>query len=481
MAHPSDKRKNPGIKRSFLALPESLIGTQSYCVTIPEGIENLRALIDLLTLATQWFNWERSDGTEAKQTADAWRDALQLPFLQPGCDNMALPEFRLTVECGLEYSFDGVLWTPVQGWLANAANCFTGTPGADGADGLPGIDGADGLPGVDGQDGQNGSPGAPGAPGDPGIDGADGVCVDCTSEPVEGDTEDWEQQACAMALGLAQWMCDKCVSSIQIVKAAALLAKSLADQASDLLDAIPIFGAIVNNILDFAADMATKGDYDDIMGFINDPDFETQVACKLYCEFKDLSPQTLTVQAVTDACSVVANWAALLPPGAPLITFYGQAFGIWVTAVSGVEFHRHAAVHQDERSDDCALLCQDCAEEPPSACGDPLHFTAGTVNSILDNEDGTFTFNVSSVDAGGGTQYVAWGSRTDPNSQCCTYGGTSLASGFDLGSAVQGCGSSTEVVDGLGIGMCCHYFHIYKNSAITTPWTADITVGGDCP
>jgi len=110
MTHSRDTRKNPGIKRSFLPLPESIDGKQSYCVTIPDGLDNKKVLIDLLVMATWWFNWERSEGTLGKQTADAWRDTLNLPELNMCC--CPEPTNRRYNEDGeLEVSYDnGITW-----------------------------------------------------------------------------------------------------------------------------------------------------------------------------------------------------------------------------------------------------------------------------------------------------------------------------------------------------------------------------------
>jgi len=83
--HSYSDRKKPGIKRDFLDLPDTLEGEQSYCITIPGGLSNKLILIELLQMTTMWFNWQRTDGLEAKQTADAWRDILNLPELNMCC------------------------------------------------------------------------------------------------------------------------------------------------------------------------------------------------------------------------------------------------------------------------------------------------------------------------------------------------------------------------------------------------------------
>jgi hypothetical protein len=374
--------------------------------------------------------------------------------------------FRLNEDCVMEYTLDGENYIPVAGWVDNAATCFTGASGADGAQGDPG------TPGADGEDGEQGIPGTPGSPGADGADGADGVCIDCSSQDVEGDVEDWEQQACAMAMGLATWMTDKCVSSILIVKASALLAKSLADQATDLLDAIPIFGAIVNNIVDFAADMATKGDYDDIMGFISDPDFTTQVACKLYCEWRDLPSKTLTVDDVAAAGTVVVNWAATLAPGLPLITFYGQAFSLWLSAVSPVEAHRRAAVHQDERSDDCLLLCTECPPEETECAGKYEVFDrlAGDYGHII-SDDG----NELVVQSGAGGYMTL---QAKDISDCCYVVSIVASNGSGVASAHNPCGEdfAGSFHPQTPIGVCCAFIECQGDGSTIYTITFD-----ECP
>lgn len=108
--HSRDPRENPGIKRAYLELPSTLEGEQSFCITIPGGLDNKKRLIDLLTITTRWYSWQRSSGIEAKQTADAWRDTLNLPELKMCC--CPEPTNRRYDEDGnLEVSYDGgITW-----------------------------------------------------------------------------------------------------------------------------------------------------------------------------------------------------------------------------------------------------------------------------------------------------------------------------------------------------------------------------------
>jgi len=123
--------------------------------------------------------------------------------------------------------------------------------------------------------------------------------------------------------------------------------------------------------------------------------------------------------------------------------------------------------------------CSDCGCAEP--CPDADSFSAGTVNSITDNGDGTITFNVSSVDNGAGTQYIGWGNRTDPDSPCCVFIAQTAFSDAALGGAVQLCGSGTETEIPPSVGNCYHFFLFYGNFALTTPFTCDVTFGTGCP
>jgi len=83
--HSRDDRKKPGIKRPFLKIPDTLEGEQCFCITIPAGLQNKLILLDVLQQTTQWFSYQRTAGTEGKQTADRWRDLLKLPELTMCC------------------------------------------------------------------------------------------------------------------------------------------------------------------------------------------------------------------------------------------------------------------------------------------------------------------------------------------------------------------------------------------------------------
>jgi len=239
--------------------------------------------------------------------------------------------------------------------------------------------------------GPKGDTGDTGPKGDTGDTGPSGASND---DPGPIDTDGGagkDGQACAMAAGLAVWLIKKCLASIDVFKAGAETAKDIAESAADLLDAIPIFGAVVKSLVDFGADMAVKGDYDDIKGFIEDPDFQDEVQCKLYCEFK--SKDTIDTSVINTALTHLVSWAVTLAPGLPDITFYGQAFSLFLAAVSDEQAWRRAILHQDETSDDCASLCDECPDD--------ITFTYGTgTGPATGQKDTNYVFTGASIGSG---------------------------------------------------------------------------------
>jgi hypothetical protein len=205
-----------------------------------------------------------------------------------------------------------------------------------------------------------GPQGPQGAQGEPGEQGIDGNSANAPEPITTATGDERNQQACAMAQGYATWLRDKCVSAVEIIQQAAILAKSIADQITDLLDALPIFGPLVNNLIDLANDMAAKGDYGDIIDHLRTVEFMDELICQYYCRFKSM-PQ-IGIEQIRTANLEVAGWAALLLPGAPFATLYGQAFALYLLTVDPAVAWKRAFLHDDERSDDCETLCADCQD-----------------------------------------------------------------------------------------------------------------------
>jgi len=124
--------------------------------------------------------------------------------------------------------------------------------------------------------------------------------------------------------------------------------------------------------------------------------------------------------------------------------------------------------------------CSGCDCVPPCQSADSFYW--GTVNSVTDNLDGTFTFNVTSAPSpGDGTEFIGWGDRDNAGSPCCTFVSQSAFEGTALGGAYQSCGVSDEIPDPPAPDYCIHFYIIYGNLALTTPFTCDIVMGALCP
>lgn len=180
--------------------------------------------------------------------------------------------------------------------------------------------------------------------------------------------------------------------------------------------------------------------------------------CVLYCNMND------------DGSFTEAQWQAIKAQVKTDIPGYaGQWVSDHINLIGVVGLTNAArASYPGSRS------CEGCDCLP--YCEDADSWFAGTVNSTTDNGDGTITFNVSSVDNGAGTQYIAWGNRTEVGAPCCEFLSFVPTTAFGIiGGAVQLCGSNDEFPDFPVGGNCYKYFHVYQDDALGTPFTADVT------
>lgn len=269
------------------------------------------------------------------------------------------PEFRIINDNELQWRPDGGAWISI-GVLPQGPKGDTGEQGADGAQGPKGDPG---VPGAKGQTGDAGAPGAPGAPGEDGEDGED--CVDCGAPREEaGDSENFEQQACGVAKGLMNYLIDQCLSALNRIEALADAAQTVAEIAGDLIDTIPVFGAIINGVINFVANVAAEGEFNDLRGLIGDNDFREKATCEFYCWMLENNTEKVWSQDMINAgLQHVLEWATRLPPAPPQLTFYGQTFAVYLSATDPVNNFKHGLIHRNEYSDDCSVLC-DCNEEP---------------------------------------------------------------------------------------------------------------------
>jgi len=247
------------------------------------------------------------------------------------------------------------------------------------------------LRGEPGEPGEPGEQGTPGEPGIAGIQGEPGEPGDCPCEPddlygqAEQTPDDWDGQACAIADGFAQYLQSQFINSCELIKDSVAAAETVSNIAEKLFGQIPIIGGIVNGVLDFATDVASK-DINDIIALTNGIDFKENVQCLLYCSFKAQSDTGGFNNAMlTTAMLSLQEWAQALPPGLPFVTFYGQAFALFLGTAFTDDAYLHAIIHLNERSDDCSILCTDCPEEPDNSCVNRVNIVAGT--KISEGED----------------------------------------------------------------------------------------------
>jgi hypothetical protein len=199
---------------------------------------------------------------------------------------------------------------------------------------------------------------------------------------------------------LAEWTNKNVESRALLLKSALSAGKEVADQLTDFLDAFPVVGAAVNNVLDLAAEIAEAGDWDDFLGLINDPSWIANLSCVVYCSLKASAQTNFTQEIVYNAYLDMVSWAGVQLPGGPFLSFYGQIFAVIAATIPDWMVWRTAYVHLDELSDDCEILCTDCDDEGGGGAAN-WHTPSGSVDEeddLLSTVSGPYTGTA----AGGG-------------------------------------------------------------------------------
>lgn len=344
------------------------------------------------------------------------------------CDTMAITAIRMN-GCDLEVQYDGL-----PDWVKVGDMTTCAVPGPQGPPGPPGQDGADGAPGPAGPKGDKGDTGDTGPQGPPGLPGQDGapgctpaismlgteihidancdetedfvvdlrgpagpkgdkgdtgdigprgpqgpqgepgVCPDCGGHGTVSKDTDWDGQSCAMASGAAWYIQNQFLNACESIQTGVAAASTIANIAENIIGSIPLIGGVVAAVLDLAEDIATK-DIQDIINITNGADFREQLQCRMYCYLKGITDPDLNIDNFTAMLLDLQSWALALPPGGSFITFYGQSFALFLGAADVNDAYLHTIVHKDERSNDCAILCTDCQDEPPTGCENPQWVT----------------------------------------------------------------------------------------------------------
>jgi hypothetical protein len=331
-------RKNP------LPIPTTGIFDAPYaCVHI--NYAWVSHIIGVLETLLDLDSWQGTD--EAQYLAKQEIEKL-LAMLDTACpEEEIVTAFRFNALCGMEYSNDnGETWNPVPGWSEFAEACFTGPTGDTGPTGPPGATGPTGPEGPPGDD------------------------CDCsivpTQPPIPADPDPAmrDLQACAIARGVGSWLYNTFNDALLVIVAGVEAAKIIEGIVSDLIDAIPVLGGVVDALLDFATNVvsAVASELLAANGFY----FMEMIQCELYRIMK-CDDQDFTVEYLAQVKQELQDWGAVLPPQTPLLVLIGQAFALFLETVPDQELLRRANAYKTS-SPDCELCdVEDCPEDDCAA------------------------------------------------------------------------------------------------------------------
>lgn len=127
-----------------------------------------------------------------------------------------------------------------------------------------------------------------------------------------------------------------------------------------------------------------------------------------------------------------------------------------------------------------AADCDHCDDVPP--CFQVANFSAGTVMSSVDNMDGSWTFVVNSINNGSGTQYIRWGVIGTP--ACCCFSDWVVNIPAVPEWYYWACANQTPTPTFVGAWVPDSEVSVIQqvnNAALGTPFSATITIFGECP
>lgn len=284
--------------------------------------------------ASEWIEVEGITADEAAERCVA----MMQEFWNSSCEGSTV-EFRLTEECGMEYSNDGETWVPVAGWVDFAATCFVGPPGPEGPPGPAGDTGPTGAPGATGPMGPEGPPGAP----------CEGCGVDDVGDP---ETSDGNDNLCGIATYFLDWHLEKWTDVFDSISAAA----SASTAVAEAIEAIPGIGLLLTpftSAVQAVADL-TDATRDAWMAEV-DTAFLEDMRCSLYCWLKDNTNDDVTdLRAWLEARE--AEYASPLTLGKH--SFFG--FGLKYT---DAELKKRIYVGSAQPLSNCDELCDDCPDD----------------------------------------------------------------------------------------------------------------------
>lgn len=237
------------------------------------------------------------------------------------------------------------------------------------------------------------------------LTGAPGECAsDCLipPQPTVPAGVDRDARACAIATGLGAWLHGAFDDSLDIIVAGVAAGKIVSGIVSDLIDAIPVLGAVVDAITNFAENTvaavaeeikAANGDY-----------FREMIQCQLYCIMVN-DTDDFTEAYLSAVKGELQAWGTALPPQTPLLVLIGQSFALWLNTVPDAELLRRANVYKDDTGN-CELCpqCEDATVEFAIASSSTGEDVGTHTVSVRLNITGTITADVTvPVTVTGGT------------------------------------------------------------------------------
>lgn len=367
------------MRRDFLCPPSLPAGSIERCIVLPASQQWLAVYNKALLMLTETWRWEQLNDTDmTPDEAAATAYTIYVNWLEGLCMG-GDGNFTASAETGTPVSVD---YDAITREFA-----FVIPPGEAGPTGPTGPQGPQGEAGATG-------PAGPAGPAGPqGLQGAPGSTAGYSYPPIAIDTTDRLNVICGMAGSFARWLCDEAETGIVSLKTSVLAGEDIIDNITDMFEAFPVIGPIINGVADLVTDLATRGDYDDVAALVNDSYAVEFVQCFAYCWIKNNVPSGTSMTTAQCQSMGDALQAELLvqPPRGAALTLWGQFLSIFAGAADAQIIAFRLRLGADTPNDDCALLCVDC----PGSCQPQPYETYTTFDFVpLDS-------NVS-VDANGG-------------------------------------------------------------------------------
>lgn len=338
------------------------------CLTLTKAqVQALLAMSGYFRWKTRYYNIPPQEAEAINQALNDWTDQLETALIdwQP-CEGEPVSNFAIRVSnCILEYTTDGINWTPATGW---DASCFEGPQGPIG-------------PAGESITGPQGPQGIQGPPGVDGVDGADCVCPE-TPIDIGGSTETTpftsDNEICG---GMLQWRetlwnyANYFLDVKEDQQNAGLV-------AARVVALFPFLLTLESDLVDLF-DALTSAVISNMRVLINDPVFMDEYLCGAYNLVYPAGSYTLALhEAFADA--------TLVPP----ITTGQQLMDHVLWLVGYERMNKAFRIGALEPSDACSITC-----EPEPDPGNPLNLEIlnGEICSVIDLGNGAYRYTFLSL------------------------------------------------------------------------------------